>query len=153
MTPTSPAKPSPQPPRHEDLDAVWKALANPVRREILDLLREKPHATGELVLEFPDLSRFAVMQHLEVLVEANLVNPRKKGRVRFNHLNAVPIQQIHERWVTRFEAHWATSLIALKNRLEGAPPISPAPRTSDPDSRTARLGLDQPGELPNASNR
>lgn len=104
--------------RPDDLEPVWRALANPVRRQILDLLREGPLATGALVDEFPALSRFAVMQHLGVLAEADLVIARRQGRVRLNYLNPVPIQRIHERWVSRYQAPWTEALVSLKDQLE-----------------------------------
>jgi len=102
----------------DDTDAVWRALANPVRRHILDLLAEGPLITGELADAFPELTRFAVMQHLKVLEEAELVIPRREGRLRYNHLNAVPIQRIYRRWVSRYAGRWADSLLALKDELE-----------------------------------
>lgn len=101
-----------------DLDPVWKALADPTRREILDLLREGPRTTNEIVAQFPRLSRFGVMKHIDVLREANLVNTREEGRKRINSLNPVPIQQIYERWVSSYEACWASSLLNLKRTLE-----------------------------------
>lgn len=122
---------------HDDLDAVWKALANPDRRSILDLLREAEHRgqagtpTGELVMAFPGLSRFAVMQHLEVLQTANLVVARREGRMVLNYLNAVPIRAIYERWVSRFEGQWAGALLSLKRRLESRGPS----RSSSSSSR------------------
>lgn len=103
---------------HDDLDPVWRALANGHRRVILDLLAEGPRTTGDLAAAFPDLSRFAVMQHLTVLVEADLVIPRREGRQRFNHLNTVPIQRIYRRWVSRYAGRWAESLTALKDEVE-----------------------------------
>jgi DNA-binding transcriptional ArsR family regulator/uncharacterized protein YndB with AHSA1/START domain len=99
------------------LAAVWKALADPSRRKILDLLREKPSTTQELCEQFA-FSRYAVMKHLKVLTDAGLVLVRREGRQRWNHLNAVPIQQIYERWVSRFEGSWAASLLNLKGGLE-----------------------------------
>ncbi len=111
----------------DDLDSVWKALANADRRHILDLLREAEHSgeagtpTGELVMAFPGLSRFAVMQHLEVLQQAGLVVARREGRMVLNYLNAVPIRAIYERWVSRFEGRWAGALLTLKRRLEKVP--------------------------------
>ena len=99
-------------------DAVWRALASPLRRRILDLLTGGPRTTGELAEAFPELSRFAVMQHLKVLEEAELVVPRRRGRQRFNHLNAVPIQRIYRRWVSRYTGRWADALVALKEELE-----------------------------------
>jgi DNA-binding transcriptional ArsR family regulator len=111
----------------DDLDAVWKALANPDRRRILDLLRdaearnEAGVPTGDLVMAFPGVSRFAVMQHLEVLQSAGLVVARREGRMVLNFLNAVPIRAIYERWVSRFEGRWAGALLSLKRRMEGGP--------------------------------
>ena len=102
----------------EDLDPVWRALANPIRRRILDHLRDGPLATGELAERFPDHSRFAVMQHLGVLEEGRLVLRHKKGRVTMNHLNPVPIQEIHTRWVARFQHPWAEALVSLRRTLE-----------------------------------
>ena len=104
-----------------DLDPVWKALADPTRREILDLLRAGPCTTTEIVAQFPRLSRFGTMKHLDVLREANLVITRAEGRTRVNVLNAVPIRQIYERWVSAYEGHWASHLLSLKQRLESPP--------------------------------
>ena len=104
--------------RPVELEGVWKALANPVRRRMLDVLRDGPRTTGELCERFPDLSRFAVMQHLRVLGECGLVVHRRQGRQRFNYLNPIPIQQIYHRWVSRYQEPWAESLVALKGELE-----------------------------------
>ena len=100
------------------LDAVWKALSDPTRRAILDQLRNSPRMTTEIVEMFPHLTRFGVMKHLDVLREAGLVNTREEGRQRVNSLNAVPIRQIYERWVSRFEEFWATHLLRLKETIE-----------------------------------
>ena len=100
------------------LDAVWKALADPTRREILDLLRHGPRTTGEIVERFDHLSRFGVMKHVEVLREAGLVTTRSEGRRRVNSINAVPIRQIYERWVSKYEDLWARKLVDLKTSLE-----------------------------------
>lgn len=105
--------------KDDDLAPVWKALADPTRRTILDLLKDHPKTTGEVCAAF-DLSRFAVMKHLSVLEEAGLVLVRRQGRERWNHLNAVPLQQIYERWLRPYEAHWATSLLRLKRHVERA---------------------------------
>jgi DNA-binding transcriptional ArsR family regulator len=112
----------------DDLDPVWRALANAIRRRILDLLREGPRTTGVLADAFPELSRFAVMQHLKVLEEAELVRVRRSGRERYNHLNPVPIQRIHQRWVSHYQRPWAEALVGLKHELESEaaePPRSP----------------------------
>ena len=99
-------------------EAVWKALANPVRRAMLDLLADAPQTTGQLVLHFPRLSRFAVMQHLKVLVQAELVLAQKLGRERYNYLNPVPLQDIYDRWVNRYVQPWAEALVGLRDQLE-----------------------------------
>ena len=96
---------------------VWKALADPHRRRILDLLRQRAHSTGDLVEQF-EFSRFAVMKHLTVLVQAGMVLVERRGRQRFNHLNPVPIQQIHRRWIKPFEAEKADGLLKLKREME-----------------------------------
>lgn len=101
------------------MDPVWRALSNPVRREILDRLFEGPMTTGDLAEGFQDLSRFAVMQHLKVLEEADLVVPVREGRKRFNYLNPVPIQQVYDRWVSRYMQPWTDALTSLKRDLEG----------------------------------
>lgn len=101
-----------------DLDRIWKALADATRREILDVLRDGPRTTTEIVERFGNLSRFGVMKHLEVLREAGLVQTRQDGRRRINSLNAVPIRRIYERWVSKYEDHWAKKLVALKTSLE-----------------------------------
>jgi len=103
----------------DDLDPVWKALADPTRRGILDLLRIRPRTTTEIVESFQELSRFGVMKHIEVLREAELVRTRESGRYRVNSLNAVPIRRIYERWVSRYEELWASQLLRLKETVEG----------------------------------
>ena len=100
------------------LDPIWKALADSTRREILDYLRDGPRTTTEIVERFPRLSRFGVMKHIDVLREASLINTREDGRRRVNSLNAVPIRQIYERWVSKYEEVWATKLIGLKKSVE-----------------------------------
>lgn len=102
----------------DELDPVWRALSNPIRRTVLDLLMEGPRSTGELADGFPDLSRFAVMQHLKVLEEADLVVPVRDGRKRYNYINPVPIQRIYDRWVSRYMQPWTDALTSLKTALE-----------------------------------
>lgn len=98
-------------------DRIWKALADSTRRAILDLLRDRPRTTGELASEFV-FSRFAVMKHLNVLVDAGLVVVRRSGRERWNHLNPVPIRQIYRRWIKPFEEKSADLLLRLKRAAE-----------------------------------
>ena len=101
-----------------DLDVIWKALADETRRSILDCLRAGPKKTTEIVQRFPELTRFGVMKHLQVLRDATLVITREEGRTCVNSLNAVPIRLIYERWVSKFAEHWAMTLIGLKESLE-----------------------------------
>ncbi|MGI8855565.1 MAG: SRPBCC domain-containing protein [Thermomicrobiales bacterium] len=96
------------------LAPVWKALADPTRRRLLDLLREQPQTTGALAAAFPALSRFAVMKHLGVLEAAGLVVARKRGREVWHYLNAVPLQRIYERWVGAYQGQWASSLLGIE---------------------------------------
>ena len=104
----------------ELFDRVFKALSSRTRREILDLLREQPRTTGELCARFPGLDRCTVMQHLDVLEDAELVIAQRRGRERWNHLDAMPIKQIHDRWIGDY-ARSAVDLIAtLKSDLESA---------------------------------
>ena len=102
---------------NEPLEAVWPALADPTRRQLLDLLRHGPRTTGALCGEF-DMSRYGVMKHLGVLEAAGLVTVRRKGRERFNYLNAVPLRLVYERWVDKFSNLWARSLLDLKQLAE-----------------------------------
>jgi DNA-binding transcriptional ArsR family regulator len=104
--------------RTDDYSLIWKALAAPIRRQILDLLRERPYTTGELAQVF-DVSRFAVMKHLTALEESGLLTVRKQGRERWNTLNPVPLQLIYERWMRPYEAKWSQSLLQLKSLVEG----------------------------------
>ena len=102
----------------QDLDHVWKALADPTRRAILDLLRDGPQQTTEIVMQFPNLSRFAVMKHMEVLRDADLITTRSEGRKRIHSLNVAPIRQILERWIHKYEAYWTNTLLRVKESAE-----------------------------------
>ena len=102
----------------KDLDHIWKALSDPTRREILDLLRDGPRQTTEIVQAFSQLSRFGVMKHLDVLRDAGLVDTRSEGRRRINALNAAPIREILERWIGKYEAYWSNTLLRVKEIAE-----------------------------------
>jgi DNA-binding transcriptional ArsR family regulator len=103
-------------------DRIWRALADRTRRELLDRLAERPHTTGELVASCPSLCRTAVMKHLDVLHDAELILVRREGRVRWNELNAMPIQRIYDRWVSRHVRASASALSRLKDRAESRGP-------------------------------
>jgi DNA-binding transcriptional ArsR family regulator/uncharacterized protein YndB with AHSA1/START domain len=105
-----------------ELDAggalVWLALSDPTRRRILDLLHERPRITGDIASHF-EVSRIAVMRHLQVLAASGLVTSRKRGRERWHYLDAVPLQRMYERWVDTHAASWASGLIRFGQRVEG----------------------------------
>ncbi|MDZ5450448.1 metalloregulator ArsR/SmtB family transcription factor [Labrys sp. ZIDIC5] len=100
-------------------DLVFKALAHPRRRAMLDHLKEEARTTGMLCEAFADMDRCTVMQHLKVLEEADLVIVRREGRERWNHLNALPIKRIHDRWISGYATQALTILDKLKADLEG----------------------------------
>ena len=105
-------------PTKSEREDVWRALANSTRRDLLDALSRRPLTTGELVTTQPALSRFAVMQHLDVLVDAGLVVARRQGRRRFNYLNAAPLREWYERWVVPLADGTAAHLLAVQRGLE-----------------------------------
>lgn len=100
-------------------DLVFKALAGADRRRILDVLREAPRTTGDVVRHLPWLDRTTVMQHLGVLEKARLIITKKEGRQRWNYLDVGPIQRIHERWIEAYAAPSAQLLSRLREDLEG----------------------------------
>jgi len=100
------------------MDAVFKALADPTRRSLLDeLFREDGQTLSALEARF-DISRFGVMKHLKQLEEAGLVVTRRRGREKLHFLNPVPIRLVHDRWVSKYAEPWAASLSDLKHELE-----------------------------------
>ena len=100
-------------------DLVFKALADPTRRGLLDeLFREDGQTLTELERRLP-MTRFGVMKHLRVLEQAGLVVARRHGREKHHHLNPVPIRLIHDRWVSKYAEPWAAGLSELKTDLEG----------------------------------
>jgi DNA-binding transcriptional ArsR family regulator len=102
-------------------DKVFKALADPTRRLLLDRLFERDGRTlTELESEL-EMSRFGVMKHLKVLEEADLVITRKQGREKLHFLNPVPIRLIHDRWIDKYTERQVSALTELKRRLEEEP--------------------------------
>lgn len=101
-----------------DSETVWRALASPHRRKLLDLLQRGPQTTGQLAKELAGLSRFAVMQHLGVLQGAGLVLYRREGRKRLNFANPIPLREIYERWVSKPASSAAETALHLKRYAE-----------------------------------
>lgn len=102
----------------DELSTTFKALSHPIRRRILDVLIHGPMSTGDLNEKFPEVTRYAVMKHLGMLESAKLITIRRVGRVRLNYLNAVPLRDIYNRWVNKYEDQDATSLLSLKEKME-----------------------------------
>jgi DNA-binding transcriptional ArsR family regulator len=100
------------------MDAVFKALADPTRRALLDTLRARNGQTLSELSERPDMTRQAVTKHLRVLEAANLVVSQKRGREKLHYLNPVPINDIAERWIDKFERGRLRALADLKRTLE-----------------------------------
>ena len=100
------------------MDEVFRALADPTRRSLLDeLFREDGQTLGALEERFA-MTRFGVMKHLKQLEEAGLVVTKRRGREKLHFLNPVPIRLVHDRWVSKYAEPWAAGLSELKNRLE-----------------------------------
>jgi DNA-binding transcriptional ArsR family regulator len=103
---------------HDD-DRVFKALADPTRRFLLDRLFERDGRTLTELESDLDMTRFGVMKHLKVLEEAGLVVTRREGREKLHFLNPVPIRLVHDRWIDKYTERHVTALADLKHELEG----------------------------------
>ena len=100
-------------------EEIFRALADPSRRALLDALREQDgQALSELEAALPGMTRFGVMKHLRVLADASLITTRRDGRRKLHFLNAVPIRLIYDRWVSKYTEPWAAALTGLKRTLE-----------------------------------
>jgi DNA-binding transcriptional ArsR family regulator len=105
----------------DDLDGVFKALADPTRRSLLDHLAEDDGQTlSSLVDAHPAMTRFGVMKHLRILADAHLVVTEKAGREKLHYLNPVPIRMVHDRWISRYAEPHVAGLLALRDHTEGA---------------------------------
>jgi DNA-binding transcriptional ArsR family regulator len=104
--------------REDELAPVFKALADPTRRFLLDLLFEREGRTLSELEDEVDMSRFGVMKHLKVLEDAGLVVTTKKGREKLHFLNPVPIRLVHDRWIDKYTERQVTALVDLKTELE-----------------------------------
>jgi len=98
-------------------DALFKALGHRARRQMLDLLKGGPQTTGALCDALPEIDRCTVMQHLRVLEKAELVVVERRGRERWNHLDALPIHEIQKRWIGPYAAYAVTMLAQLKGAV------------------------------------
>ena len=103
---------------HDDADLMFKALADPSRRTLLDLLHAHDGRTLNELCEHLEMSRQAVSQHLDLLEAANLVATVRRGREKLHFLNPVPLHEIYERWIAKFEKSRLKALSALKKRME-----------------------------------
>jgi DNA-binding transcriptional ArsR family regulator len=103
----------------DDADLLFKALADPSRRKLLDLLHAHDGSTLNQLCGFLDMTRQGVSQHLDLLEAANLVATVRRGREKLHFLNPVPLQEIYERWIAKFEKPRLRALHSLKRRLEG----------------------------------
>lgn len=102
---------------NEEVTHLFKALSHPIRVKIIDLLKKGPMATGEISEHF-DVSRYAIMKHLNILEEVQLIVARKHGRRRLNFLNRIPLQEVYNRWGSKYESNLSKSFTNLKFSLE-----------------------------------
>jgi DNA-binding transcriptional ArsR family regulator len=100
------------------MDDVFRALADPTRRELLDRLYARDGQSLKALESGLEMTRFGVMKHLRVLEEAGLLTTRRSGREKLHFLNPVPIRLIHDRWVSKYAEPWAATLAGLKETLE-----------------------------------
>jgi DNA-binding transcriptional ArsR family regulator len=100
------------------MDEVFKALADPTRRKLLDTLFSQDGQTLSALERRLPMTRFGVMKHLKVLEDARLVTTKRRGREKHHYLNPVPIRLIHDRWVSKYAEPWAATLTGLKRELE-----------------------------------
>src|SRR5512142_2079638 len=115
-----------------DADRLFKALADPGRRKLLDRLHANDGQTLTELCQHLDMTRQGVTQHLAVLEAANLVAVTWRGREKLHFLNPVPLQEIYDRWICKFERPRLKALRDLKRRLEGDREGSPAPKRRTP---------------------
>ncbi len=102
----------------QQLDLLFSALAHPARRRMLDLMVEVPGISVKALASHFEMSRIAVMKHLKVLEECELLLSKKEGRVRHLFFNPIPIQLVYDRWTTQYSSFWASHLADIKTRIE-----------------------------------
>jgi DNA-binding transcriptional ArsR family regulator len=125
------------------MDEVFKALADPTRRKLLDALFEQDGQTLSALEDRFEMTRFGVMKHLKVLEGAGLVVTRRRGREKLHFLNPVPIRLVHDRWVSKYAEPWAAGLSDLKEDLEKESDDGKGVRDLHQDDAGAPLGGDR----------
>lgn len=105
--------------KQSQIDQIFQALANRVRRLMLDLIKQMPGCSVNDLCDHFSMSRIGVMKHLGILVDSKLVISRKEGRTRQLYFNVAPIQLIYDRWTDEYSAFWATQVVDLKYKVEG----------------------------------
>lgn len=129
------------------MQQTWKALSDPTRRGILDLLRERPRTTSELCEAFSAQSRFQVMNHMAVLRDAGLLRREKRGRERLNSLDPTPLGEAYEDWTRHYEVAWAGRLGRLKKLVETRERTPDMDATTVPTVTLTTLTLEQSVDL------
>jgi len=104
--------------RRDRQELIFKALANDTRRKILDFLKDGPETTGAICEHFRKRDRCTIMQHLRVLEKSELIIVKRKGRERWNYLNALPIKEIYDRWISKYARISLELLSQLKRDIE-----------------------------------
>lgn len=129
------------------METTWKALADPVRRDILDLLRTEPRTTGEICGAFRHLSRFGVLSHMAVLREAGLLRVERRGRERINWIDPEPLRETYEDWIRNYQVLWAARFGRLKGLVERKERHAPMLENALPTANLVTLNIEQKIEL------
>jgi DNA-binding transcriptional ArsR family regulator/uncharacterized protein YndB with AHSA1/START domain len=126
---------------------TWKALADPVRRDILDLLRQEPRTTGEICGAFEHLTRFGVLGHMTVLKNAGLIRVERQGREKINRIDPEPLREAYEEWIRNYEVLWAGKLGRLKTFTERKAKEVAMPEESLPAANLVTFIIEQEIEI------
>ncbi|MEM7166804.1 MAG: helix-turn-helix transcriptional regulator [Planctomycetota bacterium] len=105
--------------KEQALDQLLAALSHTARRRILDLVMEAPGISVKALTTHFDVSRIQVLKHLDALETVDLILSKKEGRTRHLFFNPIPIQQLHDRWTTKYSAFWSERMVDIKSRVEG----------------------------------
>lgn len=102
----------------DTMDKIFRALSDPSRRKILDIVKNDPGINVNKISEYFDFTRYAVMKHLNILEEAELIVPQRVGKFKKLYINVMPIQMVYDRWISKYSELWAKNLSSLKHSLE-----------------------------------